>query len=116
MRGKQEPVESKRIVVANEPRSYREAMAVACQAVHPEVEVILAEPADLDAAVVRLDPQLVLCSRLTEGLRAGSRAWVVLYPGGKARTLINVAGQCVTTGDIGFAALAALIDQATRPG
>ena len=108
-------MESKRIVVANEPRSYREAMAVACRAVRPEVEVILAEPADLDAAVVRLDPQLVLCSRLTEGLRAGSCAWVVLYPGGKARTLINVAGQCVPTGDIGFAALAALIDQATRP-
>ena len=116
MRGKQEPVESKRIVVANEPRSYREAMAVACRAVRPEVEVILAEPADLDAAVVRLDPQLVLCSRLTEGLRAGTCVWVVLYPGGEAQALINVAGQCVTTGDSGFAALAALIDQATRPG
>lgn len=109
-------MESKRIVVANEPRSYREAMAVACRAVRPEVEVILAEPADLDAAIARLDPQLVLCSRLTEGLRAGSRAWVVLYPGGEARAMINVAGQCVTTGDIGFAALTALIDQTTRPG
>ena len=75
-------LERKRIVVANEPRSYREAMAVACQVVRPQVEVILAEPADLDAEVARLDPQLVLCSWLTEDLRAGSRAWVVLYPGG----------------------------------
>jgi hypothetical protein len=81
MRGRHGPVESKRIVVANEPRSYREAMAVAWQVLRPEVEVILAEPRDLDAEVARLDPQLVLCSRLTEGLRAGSRAWVVLYRG-----------------------------------
>jgi len=108
-------VESKRIVVANEPRSYREALAVACQVLRPEVEVILAAPVGLDAEVVRLDPQLVLCSRLTEGLRTGSRAWVVLYPGGEARAVISVAGHCVTTGDLGVAALAVVIDQATRP-
>jgi hypothetical protein len=115
MKGRHDPVESKCIVVANEPRSYREAMAVACRVLCPEVEVILAEPADLDAAVVRLDPQFVLCSRLTEGLRTGSRAWVLLYPEGEARAVISVAGRCVTTGDLGFAALAALIDQAIRP-
>ncbi len=115
MRGRQEPVECKRVVVANEPRSYREAMAVACRVLRPEVEVILAEPVDLDAAVLRLDPHLVLCSRLTEGLRTGSRAWVVLYPEGAARAVISVAGHCVTTGDLGFAALAAVIDQATGP-
>ncbi len=108
-------MESKRIVVANEPRSYREAMAIACRVIRPEVEVILAEPADLDAAVGRLDPQLVLCSRLTEGLRAGPRAWVLLYPEGEARAVISVAGRCTTTGDLGFAALAAVIDQATGP-
>ncbi len=108
-------MESKRIVVANEPRSYREAMAVACQVLRPQVEVILAEPADLDAEVTRLDPQLVLCSRLTEGLRCGARAWVVLYPEGEARAVINVAGHCVTTGDLGVAALAAVIDRATGP-
>ena len=106
-------MESKRIVVANEPRSYREAMAVACRVLCPEVEVILAEPAELDAAVVRLDPQFVLCSRLTEGLRTGSRAWVLLYPEGEGRAVISVAGHCVSTGDIGFAALAAVIDRAT---
>ncbi len=115
MKGRHEPVESKCIVVANEPRSYREAMAAACRVLRPEIEVILAEPADLDAAVVRLDPQFVLCSRLTEGLRTGSRAWIVLYPEGEARAVISVAGHCVTTSDLGFAALAALIDQATRP-
>ncbi len=70
-------------VAVNEPRSYREAMAVACRVIRPEVELILAEPADRYAAVVRLDPQLVPCSRLTEGLRAGSRAWIELYPGVK---------------------------------
>ena len=115
MKGRHAPVESKRIVVANEPRSYREAMAVACRVLRPEVEVILAEPRDLDVEVARLDPQLVLCSRLTEGLRTGSRTWVLLYPEGEARAVISVAGHCVTTSDLGFAALAALIDQAIRP-
>ena len=114
MRERHEPVESKRIVVANEPRSYREALAVACRVLRPQIEVILAEPADLDAAVARLDPHLVLCSQLTEGLRTGTRAWVVLYPGGEARAVISVAGHCVTTDDIGVAALAVVIDQAAR--
>ena len=67
-------MESKRVVFANEPRSYREAMAVACRVLRPEVEVILAEPADLDAEVTRLDPQLVLCSRPTGALRTSRRA------------------------------------------
>ena len=102
------------LVLTNEPSSCGAAMAVACRVVRPEVEVILAEPADLDAEVTRLDPQLMLCSRPTEGLRTGCRAWVVLYPG-EARAVSNVAAHCVATGDMGFTALAALIDRATRP-
>ena len=34
---------------------------------------------------------------------------------GEARAVSNVAAHCVATGDIGFTALAALIDRATRP-
>ena len=41
---------------------------------------------------------------------------VVLNPEGEARAVISIAGHRVATDDIGFAALAALIEQATDHG
>jgi hypothetical protein len=82
-----------RILVANEPRSYREVIASTLQVLRPHLEVILVEPEDLDRNVVRLAPNLVLCSRLTEVVETRSRAWVVLYPDMEMRAVIAIAGQ-----------------------
>src|SRR5439155_15198688 len=52
-----------RILVANEPRSYREAIAGAVQVLRPHLAVITVEPEDLDEEVMCHNPGLVLCSR-----------------------------------------------------
>src|SRR5690348_11650951 len=59
-----------RILVANEPRAYRDVMAAAFQILCPQHEVISIVPEELDTAVARLDPHLVLCSCGCRGAQA----------------------------------------------
>jgi hypothetical protein len=71
-----------RILIANSPRSYRQAHAEALRAMRPDADVLLAEPEELDGEIARFAPHLVLCSELTERLRAAPISWILLYPGG----------------------------------
>ena len=100
-----------RVVVANEPRAYREAIATVFQALRPLVVVIDVEPVHLDQEVLDRTPQLVICSWLTETVRARSLSWVVLYPDGNSRAVINVAGEQTTVTDIEFDRLLSVVDQ-----
>lgn len=71
-----------RVLVANDLRSYREAIGHVLRAVcGPPVEVFEVEPEGLDAGVLGLRPHLVVCSLATPCVRAGVPAWVELYPG-----------------------------------
>ena len=75
-------METVRVLVANEPRSYREAVAGVLRAVcGPFIEVLEAEPEGLDAAVVGTHPHLVVCSLATPAVREAAGVWVELYPG-----------------------------------
>lgn len=65
-----------RILLANEPRSYREAFADAFRALRPHVEVITVEPEALEEVVLRLSPDLVVCSRTTPAIRAATDSWM----------------------------------------
>ena len=49
--------------------------------------------------MVQRVPQLVLCSRLSEVVETRCLAWVLLYPHGEARVVINVAGRRHTVPD-----------------
>ncbi len=102
------------IVLANDPRAYREVMAAALQALRPRHAVLCVEPDELDGEVARLDPELVLCSRLTPVVQRYALVWVMLYPDGDTRAVICVAGQHTTAGDLEFDRLLAIIDQAER--
>jgi hypothetical protein len=104
-----------RMLVANELRAYREAIAGAVQALRPHLEVIAVEPEDLDRDVAHLMPQLVLCSELTEVVETRCLAWVVLYPNGETRAVVNIAGHRRTVaGDLPFARLLSIVDEAER--
>ncbi len=100
-----------RILLANEPRAYREVMAGAVQQLRPQHEVVAVAPDDLDAEVLRLDPQLVLCSHLTPAVQAHPLTWVMLYPGGETRAEISIGGEHTTVGDLEFNSLLSIIDQ-----
>ena len=51
-----------RLVVANDPRSYREAIATAIQRLQPDVEVMVVDPADLADQVELWRPHMVISS------------------------------------------------------
>ena len=70
------------VLVAHEPRAYRQALATVLPDLRPRLRVHLVEPANLDAAAAELRPLLVVCGRLTPAVRAHAASWVVLYPGG----------------------------------
>jgi hypothetical protein len=101
-----------RVLVAHEPRAYREALAAALRALRPEAEVVVVEPQDLDGEASRRRPDLVFCSRLGEPVRSRARAWALLYPGGARRVETCVAGRRAAAADLGLAAALALLDRA----
>jgi hypothetical protein len=103
-----------RILIANEPRSYREVIAAAVQALRPHIEVILVAPEGLEREVSRLEPQLIVCSELIPAVQERSLSWIMLYPEGKTQAVISIAGQTTTVGDLEFDRLLALIDETER--
>ena len=103
------------IVVANEPRAYREAFAAVLQALRPHLEVICIEPGDLDGTVAHGRPHLVLCSQLTEAVQMCCDSWILLYPNRKNRALISVAGRWTVVTNIAFPDLLSVIDELEPP-
>lgn len=56
-------------MLANIPSAYRETTAAALRAMRPDVEVIEVDPDDVDGAVARVRPRLVICSRITTAIQ-----------------------------------------------
>ncbi len=101
-----------RILLTNEPRSYREAIAGAVRALKPNTEVFVAGPEDLDAEVKRLSPQLVFCSRATPLVERRSLVWVELYLDHGSISTVSIDGERSTVVDIELADLLVTVDRA----
>lgn len=84
---------ARRIIVANELTSYRQAIATTIRELRPEVEVFEADPAVLDGEVARLGPDLVICSRVTCTVEQRATSWVELYPNCKSYSTFCVGGE-----------------------
>jgi hypothetical protein len=72
---------------------YRGVLASELSLLRPSLPFVLVEPADLNAAVARIQPQLVICSQLTKMVRQHATASIVLYPNGTNRAILDVDGQ-----------------------
>ena len=70
----------KHVLVANELASYRESFAAVLRYSFPDLEVFEATSADLNREVLRLRPELVICSRVTSLVRDRVPNWVELHP------------------------------------
>lgn len=71
-----------RIVVASEPRSYREALAGVLAASHPGISVTTADPAELDEVPETVDGALVLCNEVSGRVAELAAGWIRLAPDG----------------------------------
>lgn len=104
-------MERMRVLLANEPRSYREVMAAALLLLRPGCDVITVEPEDLDSVVTRVCPDVVMCSRLTLGVLTNAKSWMLLYPDGGPGAVCSVAGHHWPIAEVEFGAILALIDR-----
>ncbi|MGI8538461.1 MAG: hypothetical protein ACR2N0_01595 [Rubrobacteraceae bacterium] len=85
-------MEKMRVLLANEPRVYREVIADALKKLRPLIEVGVCEPEETDTEVSRFRPHLVICSEATGAVRDSSLVWIVLYPDGEDRAEVGGAG------------------------
>ena len=86
-------MDARRILVANELTSYRQTIAIVLRELHPTVEVVEADPETLDGEVARLEPDLVICSCATAGVREGAANWIELYPECKPFSTFCIGGE-----------------------
>jgi hypothetical protein len=98
------------IIVATEPRSYREILSAVLQVLRPMVTIALIGPEQLEHEVVRMKPQIVLCSHATPAIEAHSLAWIIFYPNGQRIVEIRSGQLHVTSGDLDLNGLLAFID------
>lgn len=103
-----------RVLVANAPLSYRQAMTAALTVLRPDVQITLGEPEALDTEVERLSPDLVVCSHVTPLVESRVPAWVELYPEGDRRATISMDGRRVETDGVELEDLLSIIDQRVK--
>ncbi len=107
-----EPLSMPSVLLANEPRAYRQALAAAMSARRDGVHVIVVTAEELDAAVLRHHPVLVICDAVTPVVETHAPVWVLLYPEGARLVVTSVFGALTYAADLTLEGLAALVDRA----
>ena len=70
-----------RILVANEPRAYRDAHGGMLREMYPDFDVRLSSASNLESVFRRFAPHLVICSSVLDAaVKEDAFAWVLLYP------------------------------------
>ncbi len=105
-----------RVLLANEPRSYRESIAAVFRQLRPGLHIKVVEPEDLEDCVVRFDPDVVVCSRVTDTVRERVPVWVELYPEHAAQSLASEGGRRTEFDEIQLLDLLGILDRAAEPG
>ncbi len=106
-----EQVSKLRILLANDPRSYRDLLAATFQILKSEAEVIISEPQDLDFEMQSFAPHLVVCSRLTPAIENTASSWIELYPNFKRLAHICIGGERSTVEGIELTDLLRAVDE-----
>ncbi len=98
--------------MANEPRSYREALSRAFGFLRPDAEVVEVNPEELEDELARgEEPCIVVCSRVGRVVERRALSWVELYPGGESFARVNISGTRFEKGDMTLHDLLSAIDQ-----
>ncbi len=67
-----------KMLIAIDPRMYRQVLAHVVRQRRPSVEVLTAEPEELEEVADRLAPHLIICHQATPAVRASAWSWVEL--------------------------------------
>jgi hypothetical protein len=105
-----------RVLLANEPRSYRESIAAVFRQLRPGLEVKVVEPEALESNVARFDPDVAICSRVTGVVRDRVPVWVELYPEHAAHSVASEGGRRTEFAEIQLLDLIGILDRAADRG
>lgn len=104
-----------RILIAVEPRMYREVTALLLHQRRPNAEVLISPPESLDGQLGYFKPHLVICSEgAVPDIPSGvlCRVEIMFSDGLDAR--IGLDGQVTEAKDVGTENLLALVDQTEK--
>ena len=90
----------KRILMANELASYRQSIALVLRELRPDVEVIETDSGTLNQQVLRMSPDLVICSRVTSLVKDRVANWVELYPDCESLSTFCIGGESSTIDEV----------------
>ena len=99
---------ARRILVANELVSYRQTLVIVLREMRPHVEVFETTSEFLEGEIIRLRPDLLICSRVTFTVRQRVANWVELYPERKPYSTFYIDGQHRAKQDVQLSDLLAL--------
>lgn len=108
---KGDPVNPHHILVANAPRSYREAIAGAVRNFRPGLTVREVDPDEITPAILDFDPGVIVLSQeppVTEGNRP---IWIVLYGDEKPHRVAETEYRTFRIANLELDALLSLIDR-----
>lgn len=103
-----------RVLVANEPLAYREVISGVFKELRPQVEVVVADPIDLDREFSRLTPHFVVCSKSTPLVERDALVWVELYPEHGSQAIVSLVGEKAVFDGIDLDTLLSILDKAER--
>lgn len=101
-----------KVLIAIEPRSYREAIGEALRGLRPHLEVAVAEPEDLPEEVRRFEPALIMADRAETTLTAGKLGWVEFRPYEEPPAKICLGGRLRDLNEVDLPDLLSVIDEA----
>jgi hypothetical protein len=104
-----------KLVVAIEPRSYRQVIGEVIRSIRPRVEVTILEPGTLGAGVRRLAPELVFADRPDtfgpEGGPTRRSAWVEFHPYEHPPARVCLAGRTWEAEEVELSDLLSIVDR-----
>ena len=103
-----------RVVVANEPRAYREVTAEVLGHLRPDVEFLLVEPGILEGEVSRLLPDMVVCDEASPAVRSVVTTWLELYPHGNPTSVFGTGDERSTIENIQLSDVLTLVDRMVK--
>ncbi len=101
-----------RVVVACEPRYYREVIGETIRGLRPAVEVVIVDPEELADGVSHLDPDLVISVHPASLDPGGRSAWVQFVPYEKPAATVSIGGRRQELEDVMLEDLLWVVDQA----
>ena len=76
--------------------------------------MITAEPEELEARILGLAPNMVICSEATSVVRERVPVWVELYPDYGSSSVVGIEGGRTTIEEIQLSDLLSIVDRAER--